>query len=276
MTSERQYNKIIIKDADYFSPRDTLECGQVFRFKKLGEEEYDVYSKDNYCHISKKENTVTITSSNPDYFYTYFDLSRDYSTILKDLSIYEELQMPIIFGKGIRILQQDPLEMIISFIISSSNNIPRIKGIIERLCQNFGSPTRNEYNAFPTLEQLQRMTRIDFELLRAGYRGDYLFEMVKSLSQSDFIGDLLKLETSDQMLKKLLTLKGVGPKVADCILLFGLKRMDSFPVDTWVFQAGQTEELNTKEKVRKFYSDKYGNLSGFAQQYLFYYQRSYK
>lgn len=271
MRIEKTNDKIIIENADYFCPSSTLECGQVFRFKKVAEESYTVFSLDKHCKLYKTGDSVIIESDSLEYFYNYFDLGTNYETIVKSLSKFPELAASLQLGKGIRILKQDLFETIISFIISANNNIPRIKGIIERACAKFGGKVSDDFYAFPTLEQLYRATSEDFRNLGAGFRSEYLVETVDKLVKSDIL-DRLKTLTSSEAIKLLCTLKGVGPKVADCVLLFGMARTDSYPVDTWIFKANKSDILDTKDKVRDFYINKYGNLAGYAQQYIFYRQ----
>ncbi len=189
------------------------------------------------------------------------------------------------YGSGIRILNQDLWETIISFIISANNNIPRIKGIIERLSKNYGNEIYykgNKYYTFPTPEQLKNVTVEDFRKLGLGFRDIRLYETTHKILEGKI--DLEKLHNEKDTIKvreKLLELSGVGPKVADCILLFStLKRFDVFPIDVWVrrvmnelyIKSADETKVNKKE-IEKIAQDKFGNLSGLAQQYLFYWKR---
>ena len=165
--------------------------------------------------------------------------------------------------------------MIISFIISANNNIKRIQLIIENICKRFGNRI-NDYYAFPTLKELEKASEEDFKGCGAGYRAKYLYKVVREL-QNFNINEIYRLE-SENAIEKLLTLSGVGPKVADCILLFGFNKQDCFPVDTWIkkvyneyFAKEKTENV---KQIRKKLVSIFGNLSGYAQQYLFYYKRS--
>ena len=240
-----------------------LTCGQTFRFVKT-DRGFDVFSGSHKCSVGGNE----IVTDDTDYFAEYFDLGTDYDKLMGRLSGFDELKENLEFGKGIRILHQDLFEVIIDFIISANNNIPRIKGIIERIC-SFCGTDMGGYHAFPTPEQLARVTKEEFRMLGAGFRDAYLSKSSKILYETDFL-DKLKAADTATANKMLLSLPGVGPKVADCIMLFGLRKWDCFPVDTWIFKQCRTAELDTPAKVREYYLNRYGSLAGLAQQYIFY------
>ena len=270
MKITKEKNTLIITDPVCFSVKDTLECGQVFRFVKSGDG-YLVHASDKFCIATESGNEIRIESDDPDFFMRYFALDVDYPALNARLGSFGELTAAAEAGKGIRLLRQDPFEMIISFIISANNNIPRIKGIINRLCEKSGEKLGKGF-AFPTRESLLALSADDFAALGAGYRASYLYEAARTVTDG-FVSELLTLST-EQARKKLLTVKGIGPKVADCIVLFGLGRGDSFPVDTWIKQALLTAELDTPLKIHDYYLGRYGDLSGLAQQYIFHYARN--
>ncbi len=259
-----------VAGAECFTLADTLECGQVFRFAPSGGG-YDVWSADKFCHAEQAGNTVTVATRDVDYFLHYFAFDTDYAELNKRLSAFDELKVAAEAARGVRLLRQDPFEMIISFIISANNNIPRIKKIISAICAAAGKKTENGY-AFPTREELAALKAEDFAMLGAGYRAPYLYEATRVVTD-EFIADVKASDTALAM-KKLLTVKGVGPKVADCIMLFGLGRGDTFPVDTWMEQALGTDELDTNAKIRAYYLARYGELAGLAQQYIYHYNRN--
>ena len=261
---------ITVEGSEYFSVADTLECGQMFRFAPRGGG-YEVRSADKSCFLRQTESGVRIDTSDPDYFYGYFALDEDYGDYYERLHAFPELKEASEAGRGIRLLRQDSFEMIISFIISANNNIPRIKGIIERLAARAGRRTNGGY-AFPTRDELLPLTQADYAALGAGYRDSYLYSAVRTVTE-DFLNELKSLPTAEAR-KMLLTVKGVGPKVADCIVLFGLGRRDSFPVDTWMKKALGGGELDTPVKIHDFYMARYGDLAGLAQQYIFHYARN--
>ncbi len=258
--------------SEYFDIAATLECGQVFRYRRNPDGSYTVRSLDKTCDLRYDERgEVEITTDAPEYFRNYFDLREDYGKITTTLAALPELTAAVAFGKGIRILRQDFTEAVFSFIVSANNNIARIKGIIERLAAAYGKDMGG-YHAFPTPEELQKATVADLKALGLGYRAEYIYETARSFpAVKSEIAAITDAETAH---KALLNLKGVGPKVADCIVLFGLHLTRSYPVDTWIFKASSTPELDTPKKVRDYYLDRYGDYAGFAQQYIFYYARS--
>lgn len=264
---------ILVEDLHDFDIKQTLECGQVFRFK-VRDFGYTVYSLDQKADIYCQNNTIKIFTNNPKYFINYFDFCTNYAKIKSSLEAYPELKNAICFGSGIRILRSDPLEMIIEFIISQNNNIPRIKAIIEKICESYGE-NMGDYFAFPTIEKLKQIPLDFFKNIKCGYRDSYLFESIKMLEKEIFI-DKIKMMSTDDARNELMKLKGIGRKVADCILLFGFGRTDVFPTDTWVVKAYNSiyEKNETNAiKISKYFVDRFGELSGYAQQYLFYKMR---
>lgn len=267
-------NKIIITSLEDFDIQHILECGQVFRFTKINDGHYIVFSKDKKAEITTYDNYAIIESNDADYFVNYFDLNTDYGEIKNRLNSYNILKTPIIYGHGIRILKQDFFEMIISFVISANNNIKRIQGIIERICEFCGTKI-GDYYAFPTLKQLLGVSIDDFKRFGAGYRAEYLYTICKQLQDYD-LNKIINMP-SDEARCELCKFMGIGPKVADCILLFGLNRQDVFPVDTWIMKVYKDTfggTLNNREKIAKYLVNYFGNdISGYAQQYLFYNKR---
>ena len=210
---------------EYFNIKDTLECGQIFRFSAYNNG-YKVFSMDK-CAIIYLENGKTIIECNiedKDYFYNFFDLARDYKSICdsakkENISI---LSSAIDSGKGIRILNQDKIEMLFSFIVSQNNNIPRIKGIIERLCSNLGEKKTFkdiEYYAFPSIEKMASKDEQFYASIGLGYRAKYIKNLAEEIKNGLDVYAFDKLDTVS-LKKKLLTILGVGPKVADCVSLF--------------------------------------------------------
>ena len=245
----------------------------MFRFFKT-DVGYKVVSGKELAEIIETENKVVITSTNPEYFVNFFDLETDYSLIKKELSSYEFLKEPIKKGKGLRIAQGETEEIILQFIISQNNNIKRIQKIVEKMSM-LGEKINNEFNAFPTSKKLASMPIEYFSSLGAGYRDKYLFETAKVLSQTDL--NEIKQLSDDKLYSWLLSLKGVGPKVASCIMLFGFNRLSSFPVDTWiekVYRKYLFAGEKTRPQISKYLENKFGGFSGIVQQYLFNYERN--
>lgn len=270
-----EHNKIVIRDTSEFDIRHILDCGQVFRYRKCGDC-YTLLSNDAKCLLIRENDCVIIKTSFVDYFVNYFDLNNNYEVIKNKLATYQGLEDALDFGSGIRLLNQDPLETIISFIVSANNNIPRIKGIIERLCEGLGE-NKGDYYAFPSLLALAECGEDFYKSIGAGYRSKYLDKVSKELLASD-IEEIAKLDTVNAR-KKLMELSGVGQKVADCILLFAYKKTDLFPMDTWskkIYKFLGFEDTSSVKKMSETLVDHFQNLSGYAQQYLYYYYRTIK
>lgn len=281
--------KYIIKNCKSFELKDIFECGQCFRWNKQEDGSYTGVFRRNVLNVKSKNNQIIISGICQEDIekvcMDYFDLNRNYEEIKSKLSKVDNyMQESIKYGAGIRILNQDLWEMIISFIISANNNIPRIKKIIEKMSKEYGTEIkfRNQtYYTFPTTEQLSRANIQDLRKLGLGFRDKYIYETTKIIKEGKI--DLVELQEKDttSARKELLTLAGVGPKVADCILLFStLKRFDVFPIDVWVRRVmndlyihNEVEEKVSKKEIKKLAKEKFGDLEGIAQQYLFYWKR---
>lgn len=241
-------------------------------------------------NVQKEGNTVTFkgicNGDIKEIVEDYFDLNRNYKEIKEQLSkIDENVKASIEYGQGIRILNQDLWEMIISYIISANNNIPRIKGIIDRISKNYGKEIEwngEKYYTFPTAEELKDVSAEDYRKLGAGFRDIRLYETVQAVLNKKV--DLKQMQNNPNTLEvreQLLSLSGVGPKVADCILLFStLKRFEAFPIDVWVrrvmnelYIKNEDETKVSRKELEKLAHEKFGNLAGIAQQYLFYWKR---
>lgn len=282
--------KYKLKNVESFELRDIFECGQCFRWNKQKDGSYTGVFKNNVLNVKKNkdeiifegicENEIQQTVEN------YFDLNRNYEKIKEQLSkIDQNMKMSIEYGNGIRILNQDLWETIISFIISANNNIPRIKGIIERLSEKYGDEIKykgNKYYTFPTPEQLKNVTVEEYRKLGLGFRDIRLYETTKMvLNKQVDIENMKNNPNTIEVREELLKLSGVGPKVADCILLFSdLKRFEVFPIDVWVrrvmndlYIKNEDETKVNKKQIEKIANEKFGDLAGLAQQYLFYWRR---
>lgn len=272
-------NKIIIYGKEDFCPKHICECGQMFRFFQDDCGNYVVISSDKIAKIVETESGYEIVTDQPQYFANYFDLDFDYSQAKNKLRAVPQLLDAINAGGGIRLCKADPVEMIFEFIISANNNIKRIQQIVNKLCE-IGDEKESivgKYKAFPTINQLKNMPLDWFETLGAGYRAKYLFETSQYLSGVD-ISSIQNLP-SEELYQWLLNLKGVGPKVASCILLFGFSRREYFPVDTWVEQVYNNhfyQGKKSRKQIQHYFQNLFGDLSGIAQQYLFNMERNQK
>ncbi len=265
-----------------FVPRHVFECGQCFRFEKMQDESYTIVAKGRVINVSTKGDSIILknTTDNDvaDIWYDYFDLGTDYSQIKNTLSSDVHLEKSTQYGTGIRLLNQDVWECVISFIISANNNIPRIQGIVEKLCQKYGDEIHafdNTYYSFPDAEKLKDVEKEDLAFLRAGYRDSYLCDAISKVASKEVDLEAITKLSTQEAKRELLKIKGIGNKVADCILLFGNRRREIFPVDVWVKRSVGTlysEEIGDTE-IHSFAEQKFGNLAGYAQQYLFYYMR---
>ncbi len=276
-----------LKNPKSFELKDIFDCGQCFRWNTEEDGSYTGVFGKNILNVKRDGKDINFKGiCDEDIIYDYFDLNRDYERIKETLSeIDENMKKSVLYGKGIRILNQDLWETIMSFIISANNNIPRIKGIIERLSKKYGSKISfngKEYYTFPTPEQLRDVTVEDYRKLGLGFRDIRLYETTQMILNKDI--DLEKLKNNSNTIEvreELLKLSGVGPKVADCILLFStLKRFEVFPIDVWVrrvmndlYIKQEDETKVSKKQIEKIAEEKFGNLAGLAQQYLFYWRR---
>lgn len=278
-------NKLILEDVKNFDPKHIFECGQCFRWIKQKDNSYTGVAMGKVINVKKINNKIYLDNTTKEDFeniwYDYFDLGNDYKEIIDKLKVMDEyLEKATEFGEGIRILKQDSWEMLISFIISSNNRIPMIQRAINNLSKNFGTYigeyNGQDYYAFPTPEQLNKASQEEIRACSTGFRDKYIKSTTQIVNDEGInVLDYRKLSTED-CLKELLKFNGVGPKVGDCIALFGMQKYDTFPVDVWVKRVMQefyvAEDLSLT-KIRKFGIEKFGELSGFAQQYLFYYAR---
>lgn len=252
---------IHVYDLTQFDPYAILHSGQIFRYWQT-EDGWLVMSTNHWAHIESQQNYVKIHCDDSNYFYHFFDCDTDYSQIKATLTA-PKLENAIRFGGGIRILQADFTEIVLSFIISANNNIKRFTQTINALCLEYGTPTPSGYHSFPTLEQCTQITLADFKRLGCGYRADYLVNAVQQLKSLDF--NVLQQLSNVDLQRELLRIKGVGPKVAACIMLFAFHRLDVAPIDTWIKKA--IAQLTTNEQDNILH----GQYSGVAQQYIFYY-----
>ncbi len=266
-------DRIEIYSHDEFNIKHILECGQVFRFKPT-DFGYTMYSMGHKADVYCQKGVTKIFCKNQKYWCNYLDLNTNYATIKVAIGKEQYVKDAVNYGYGIRILRQDPVEMIISFIISANNNIPRIKYLVEKICEGYGT-NMGDYYAFPTLQQLAQIPEEFFRTIGCGYRAAYLVQTIKALNTTFDVNELYDCTTEDAK-QKLLTLQGVGPKVADCVLLFGYHKTDVFPTDTWIIQAYQGlygDTTMTVKQINKFFQNMFGQYSGYAQQYLFYSKR---
>ena len=266
-------NNVYIKNIKTFNLAQTLDCGQAFRWR---ETEDGIWQGVAFGRLLKLEKTadgtvILYNTAKEDFenlWLGYFDLERDYDEIISKISTNSVLKTAAEYGYGIRVLNQEPWETLCSFIISQNNNIARIKSIIERLCENFGED-KGGYFAFPTAETVAALTPDDLAVLRAGFRAKYILDAASKVSSGEIDLSLLSSLPTDDARKELMKIKGVGPKVADCALLFSHRHTSAFPRDVWINRA--MDKLfggNLPKEAEEF--------AGIVQQYIFYYARQTK
>ncbi len=278
-------NNLIISELRDFNIEEVLECGQCFHFTKLGDRHYELISFNKYLEVLQDDNRLILFNTSRDDFdkiwNDYFDLEVDYEKIKNQiLSIDDRLGEAIIAKPGIRILKQDFFETLISFIISQNKQIPHIKQIVHSISQRFGDEIvldngRKVYT-FPSAEKLNMVSEEELRECKVGFRAPY----IKCATSMIVSGDISEQELLNMDVitarEKLMTIKGVGEKVANCVLLFGLGFTNTFPVDVWmkrIMEYMYFDEPQDKKVIEAFAMEKYGNLAGYAQQYLFYYGR---
>lgn len=251
----------------------TLDCGQAFRWEENGNGIWRGAACGKYLELEKAaDGTVIFYNTSPADFNgvwrKYFDLDRDYGKINEIFSENETLKKAAEYSYGIRILNQNPWETLCSFIISQNNNIKRIKGIISRLCESFGE-NKNGWYDFPSAEKIASLTLDDLSVLRSGFRAKYILDAAQKVSGGEIDLEGLKKLSTDEAREQLIKIKGVGPKVADCAILFSLCHIDAFPKDVWIKRAMTVLFGGELPENAKPYA-------GIAQQYIFFYARETK
>lgn len=263
----------VILDYDgYFNLHRTFTCGQAFRWRQKENGVWYCIACDKYIEIEQKDNKLyfyTDKESFDNFWSVYFALDTDYKKICDLICTNDILKQTVEYGKGIRILKQNPWEALCSFIISQNNNIPRIMGIIDRLCENFGNKTEHGYT-FPTAQKIATLSLEDLEVLRSGFRAKYILDAAKKVASGEV--DLEKItqeKNIDIAREQLMTIYGVGRKVADCTLLFGMGKLEAFPEDVWIKRA-------VKVMFNGQFPKEVSDYAGVAQQFLFFFARETK
>ncbi len=263
--------KITVNE-EFFNIYDTLNCGQVFRFFPY-KEGYKIISKDKCAYSYNKDGVCTIVCEDCDveYFSNYFDVEKDYSKIFKNaVNQGGIIEKSANLGKGIRILRQDSVETLFSFIVSQNNNIPRIKSTIEKLCKGLGEKKfflDEEYYSFPKIEKMASASLEFYKEIGLGYRAEYLKGLAQKIADGFDVYSFKDLSTTE--LKK--------EKVCDCVVFFGFNKTDSFPVDTWIEKVYREDfdgKLTDRKKISLYFTDRFKENSGYIQQYLFHYKRN--
>ena len=281
-------NLVILEDVENFDAKAIFTCGQAFRWYEEKNGSFTTVHLGRVLNVLNEDDKVIFKGTNLEEFneiwIDYFDLNTDYQSIRKSLANNKILANAMEYGKGIRILNQNHFEMLISFIISANNMIPRIRKSIEVISMRYGKficqDENRKYYSFPTVDELSKATVEELrEFAKVGFRDKRIFDTVNMIKNENIDLDGFENLETDILREELLRFSGVGNKVADCIMLFSYKRGEVFPVDVWIKRV--MEELFIKEetpvkKISKEADRIFGKYAGYAQQYLFYYGREEK
>lgn len=275
-------NAVFLEGVKDFEPAHIFDCGQCFRWEVSSDGSYTGVANGRAVNILKDSDRVIIKNTTKAEFESfwskYLDFDFDYGELKKRLSSDKVMATAIKSGEGIRILNQDLWECIISFIISANNNIPRIKGIIKNFCTRFGDELDfdgEKLYTFPDAGSLWGITPDDLSPLRAGYRDKFLIDSIEKVNRKEVDLCFVKDAPYDEAKREIMKIKGVGNKVADCILLFGAGKKNAFPVDVWIKRVMETlykDEVKDMD-ISSFAKERFGEFGGYAQQYLFYHMR---
>lgn len=282
----QEENKIIVENMTDFDPVHIFECGQSFRWIRQADKSYTGVAKGRALNVKYSDGRLELYNTGlrdfKNIWFDYFDLGRDYSLIKEKVMKDEVMRQAVSFGAGIRILRQDIWEMLISFIISANNRIPMIMKTVAAISKVYGNEIEmdgQKYHTFPHHRELAQSTLEKLEVCRGGFRCKYIISASQMINEGIIkLTDVAGMNTSGAR-DYLMKFSGVGPKVADCVLLYSGTKYDVFPTDVWVKRV--MEELYFKreagfKEIQDFAADYFGEYAGFAQQYLFYYARENK
>ena len=259
-------------DEKNLNPRRTFDCGQCFRWNEDAEGRWRGVASGKAAVVWAENGRTYIECALDDIYFwrDYLDMDTDYEEARRSIEVCDYLRDCAAYGEGIRILRQDKWEALCSFIISQCNNIPRIKGIVEKLCSLYGDIVAapwGEARSFPTAERVAQLTEADLAPLRSGYRAPYILAAAKAVASGELDLEETALLPCNEARAELKKLGGVGDKVANCVVLFGLHQLDAFPVDVWIKRA------LAANMPKEFDPSSLGKYAGLAQQYMFYHAR---
>lgn len=285
----KENKNTIVEGIEDFDLSQTLECGQCFRFYKQSEQDYVIVAYKHILHIKQDGDRLIFFDTEKEtvekLWIPYFDLEREYGAIKEFLLEKDNVLEEAIKEKhGVRILNQEFHEMLISFIISQNKQIPHIKQLVKRISENYGEyvgeVNGEKYYSFPDIEALGTITEEAFREMKTGFRAPYLYDAVQKLSNREISSESLMGLSEEDTRKELLKVKGVGEKVANCVMLFSLGFRDAFPIDVWIRRIMETLYFDgndtPKDVIQEFARDLYGEYGGYAQQYLFCFGRDNK
>lgn len=266
-----------------FNLKDTVTCGQIFRYIEELDDSYTIILSDRVINIKQDNNILYIDSNNmnniENIINDYFDLNRDYEKINKEIITYsDEFKNIIDLSNGFKMIHQSPFETIIEYIISANNSVPSIRNSLNLIAHKYGKKIlfRNkEYYLFPGYNDLKNVSVDEFRTFKVGFRDKYLYNIVQKLNNNEIdLNNIYNMSTQEAF-EFLMHNPGIGPKVASCILLFAYQKFDVFPIDTWV-KKYMLENYNIKNEksIRKYIEDTYHEYSGIVIQYIFNYNRN--
>ena len=260
--------KILNEDLDIKKIADSGQCFRMFE-REEGKWQFAAGSKLTDALVLPSSEVIIDCPSNDDSFWhEYFDLDTDYKGYRNSVDPDDSfLSAAVSYGKGIRILRQDPWEMLITFIISQRRSIPSIKTCVERICRKWGDPLANDIYSFPEPSQLAKASLEELSECSLGYRAEYVYLAAKAVYSGELDLESLKGSGDNELMETLLSLRGVGVKVANCVSLFGFHRIAAFPVDVWI------DRVQKEYYGGRFPVEKYDGYAGIMQQYIFYYAR---
>ena len=270
---------------DNFNLKDTVTCGQIFRFTEEEDLSYTVVLSDRVVNLKLEDDTLIVDSNNMEniekVIKDYFDLDFDYDTLnTKLIEIDSDNKIIIDACKGLKMINEPKVEVIISYILSSNNRVPQIRKALDNISERYGEKVifrDKEYYLFPTVEKLKKVSIEEYRDCKAGFRDKYIYEMINKIDSGDFDINIIDNMDSIEAMEYLMKNNGIGEKVASCILLFGYHRFDVFPIDTWV-KKYMKEKYNLEKvpEIRNFMKEKYDKNSGLIIQYIFNYSRNKK
>lgn len=275
----------MLKIKNNFDLKATITCGQIFRFILEDDGSYTVIIKDRVINLKEDNDYIIVESSKEDnlkeIIYDYFDLDRNYEIIEKNiLKCDKKLEDALIFSRGLKMIHQDPFETIIAYIISQNNRVPSIANALNLISLNYGEKVvfkDKEYYLFPSVDKLKTLSTLDFRNCKVGFRDKYLYEIMRNIENNLLDIESIYNMNSEDSLKYLVSFKGIGNKVASCILLFAYQKFDVYPIDTWVKKFMKEDyNIEGEQNIKKFTYDTYKEYSGLAIQYMFNYKRNKK
>ena len=274
----------MIRIKNNFDLKSTVTCGQIFRYKEY-EKGYVIIIKDRVIKLEIDGEYINITSNKDDNLLEivndYFDLNRNYTEIENNIiNLDKKIESAVKFSNGLRMIHQDPFETIISYIISQNNRVPSIANSLNLIAHKYGDKVifeGNEYYLFPSYERLKDVSMMDYRMCKVGFRDKYIYEIVQNINNGTFDIDSIYNLSSEDSLNYLISFKGIGNKVASCILLFAYQKFDVYPIDTWVKKFMLDDyNIEGEKNIREFTKNTYKEYSGLAIQYMFNYKRNKK